>query len=269
MTNSTVAEDEKVDDVEREDAGKEAVAADDDAPSGPSPTPRHWSKNRRLWVAVILVAVVLGGGVFGFIKYHQVTVQLAQLRQAQSDREAAAQLAKDYSMKSLTYTFEDPDAFFKTVEDGVSQQLKDKYVSAADVLKTVMLQAQVSSTGEVLAIDPVLQPDGSYQVVVSAHQTTRNLQNPTPKVSIILLQVTVNKVGNAWQVTDIGPKTGTKPPEEQQLPGAEAPAAPPAPGASPAPAPGTGGASTPAPALAPAPPPAHAPPPAKPAPPQR
>ena len=130
--------------------------ADDEAPEPTRhPTPRHWSKNRRLWVAVILVAVVLGGGVFGFIKYHQVSGQLAQLRQAQSDREAAAQLAKDYAMKSLTYTFEDPDAFFKTVEDGVSQQLKDKYVSAADVLKTVMLQAQVSSTGEVLAIDPV------------------------------------------------------------------------------------------------------------------
>jgi Mce-associated membrane protein len=267
MTNSTVAEDEKVDDAEREAAGKEAVGADDEAPADPSPTPRHWSKNRGLWAAVILVAVVLGGGVFGFIKYHQVSGQLAQLRQVQADREAAAQLAKDYAMKSLTYTFEDPDAFFKTVEDGVSQQLKDKYVSAADVLKTVMLQAQVSSTGEVLAIDPVLQPDGSYQVVVSAHQTTRNLQNPTPKVSIILLQVTVNKVGNAWQVTDIGPKTGTKPPEEQQIPGAEAPAAPPAPGAPAAPAPGTGGVPGTGGASAPA--HAPAPPPAKPAPPQR
>ena len=88
----------------------------------------------------------------------------------------------------------------------MSQQLKDKYVNAADLLKTVMLQAKVSSTGEVLAIDPVLQPDGSYQVVVSAHQTTRNLQNPTPKVSIILLQVTLNKVGNAWQVTISAPR---------------------------------------------------------------
>jgi Mce-associated membrane protein len=70
--------------------------------------------------------------------------------------------------------------------------------------------------------------------VVSAHQTTRNLQNPTPKVSIILLQVTVNKAGNAWQVSDIGPKTGTHPPIEDQSPPPE-PA--PAPGPAPAPAP--------------------------------
>ena len=171
-------------------------------------------------MTVVLVALVLGGGVFGFIKYRQVSDQLAQLRQSEADRTAAAQLARDYAMKSLTYSFEDPDAFFHAVEDGVSQQLKDKYVNATDLLKAVMLQAQVSSTGEVLATDPVLQPDGSYEVVVSAHQTTRNLQNPTPKVSIILLRVTVNNVGNGWQVTDIGPKTGTKSAEEQQIPGA-------------------------------------------------
>jgi Mce-associated membrane protein len=79
----------------------------------------------------------------------------------------------------------------------------------------------VSSTGEVLATDPVAAPDGSYQVVVAAHQTTRNLQNPTPKVSIILLDVTVNKVGDGWQVSNIGPKTGSRPPVAQQIPAPE------------------------------------------------
>ena len=151
---------------------------------------------------------MLAGGVFGFVKYRQVSDQLAELRRDRADREAVAQLAKDYALKSLTYSFEDPDAFFRSVEDGVSQQLKDKYVNATDILKSIMLQAQVTSTGEVLATDPVAQPGSVYQVVVSAHQTTRNLQNPTPKVSIILLQVTVNRVGNAWQVADIGPKAG-------------------------------------------------------------
>lgn len=227
MTDSIVSDDEKVD-----DTVSETAAADE-----PSPEPRQRSKS--FWVAVALAVVLVAGGVFGFLQYRDLSGQLAAARQTQADREAAAQLARDYAMKSLTYSFEDPDAFFRSVEDGVSQQLKDKYVNATDLLKAVMLQAQVSSTGEVLATDPVLQPDGSFEVVVSAHQTTRNLQNPTPKVSIILLRVTVNKVGNGWQVTDIGPKTGTKAAEEQQLPGAAPPAAgpAPAPGAAPPPAP--------------------------------
>ena len=247
MTNSTISEDAKVDDAESKAASDNAEAsdeaqtkpaaepdetveapddADDDARPKRSPKLRLRPQRPWLWVAAVLVAAVLAGGVFGFMKYHQVAGQLAELRRQQADRDTAAQLAKEYALKSLTYSFEDPDAFFRSVEDGVSPQLKDKYVNATDLLKSVMLQAQVTSTGEVLAIDPVAQPGGVYQVVVSAHQTTRNLQNPTPKVSIILLQVTVNKVGNTWQVSDIGPKTGSHPPVEEQIPPAEPPPAP-------------------------------------------
>jgi Mce-associated membrane protein len=236
VTNSTVSEDEKVDDAEAKAAGDDAVAPEEtvEEEAGPdrSLKARLRAVGAKRWGAAVLVAAVLAAGVFGFMKYREVTGQLAQLRQQQADRDAVAQLAKEYALKSLTYSFEDPDAFFRSVEDGVSQQLKDKYVNASDLLKSIMLQAQVTSTGEVLATDPIAQPGGVYQVVVSAHQTTRNLQNPTPKVSIILLQVTVNKVGNAWQVSDIGPKTGSRPPIEEQLP----PTGPPPP-AAPAPAP--------------------------------
>jgi Mce-associated membrane protein len=257
MTTSTVSGDAKVDDTESKAAGDDTEssdkaqtkpAAERDETDSTDETVDEVGRPKRslklrlrakrpwLWVAAVLAAAVLAGGVFGFIKYHQVTGQLAELRREQADRDTAAKLAKEYALKSLTYSFEDPDAFFRSVEDGVSQQLKDKYVNATDLLKSVMLQAQVTSTGEVLAIDPVAQPGGVYQVVVSAHQTTRNLQNPTPKVSIILLQVTVNKVGNAWQVSDIGPKTGAHPPVEEQIPPA-APAEPPPAPAPPKPAP--------------------------------
>jgi Mce-associated membrane protein len=234
MTNSTVSEGEEVDDTESKAPEEtETVDAVDEAASADrSLKARLRPQSPKRWGAAILVAAVLAGGVFGFIKYHEVTGQLAQLRREQADRDTVAQLAKEYALKSLTYSFEDPDAFFRSVEDGVSQQLKDKYVNASDLLKSIMLQAQVTSTGEVLATDPIAQPGGVYQVVVSAHQTTRNLQNPTPKVSIILLQVTVNRVGNGWQVSDIGPKTGSRPPIEEQLPRPEPP-----PPAAPAPAP--------------------------------
>lgn len=226
MTNSTISEDEMAEPKPVADRDETDDAADDDARPNPSWKLRLRPQRLKRWGAAVLAAAVLAGGVFGFVKYQQVTDELAQLRQQQADRDTVARLAKDYALKSLTYTFEDPDTFFRSVEDGVSQQLKDKYVNASDLLKSVMLQAQVTSTGEVLAIDPVAQPGGVYQVVVSAHQTTRNLQNPTPKVSIILLQVTVNKMGNIWQVSDIGPKAGSHPPVEQQIPPAEPPAAP-------------------------------------------
>lgn len=188
------------------------------------------------WVAVLAAGVAIAAGVVGYLKYRSTSDELAALRQADSDRAAAAKLARDYAMKSLNYSFQDPDAFFRSVETGVSQSLKDKYVNATDILKAVMVQAQVTSTGEVLATDAVAQPGQVYQVVVSAAQTTRNMQNPKPRESLILLQVTVNKVADGWQVSDIGPKTGSRPAGPDQ-PTPPVPGAPPA-APEPAPTPG-------------------------------
>ncbi|CCK65792.1 hypothetical protein [Mycobacterium canetti] len=201
-----------IDTIDETEVATTEVERDDE---GTKDRPRRtWLRVPRLrpsrpwrWVSVLALAAVIGGGVFGFVKYSSVVDELAALRQAESDRDAAVRLAKEYALKSLTYSFEDPNAFFRSVEDGVSQTLKDKYVNATDLLTGIMLQAQVSSSGEVLATDAVAQPGQVYQVVVSAAQTTRNLQNPKPRVSLILLQVTVNKVGDGWQVSDIGPKT--------------------------------------------------------------
>ncbi|MGV0737015.1 hypothetical protein ABQF35_09440 [Mycobacterium syngnathidarum] len=170
-------------------------------------------RSQRLWLsaaAAALVAGVIAGSVFGYLRYQTVSDELAALHQAEADRTTATQLAKDYALKSLTYSFEDPDAFFRSVNEGVSTALQDKYTNAADLLKGIMLQAQVTSRGEILATEAVPQPGNVYQVVVSASQTTRNLQRPQERVSLILLQVTMNKVGDTWEVADIGPKTGTQ-----------------------------------------------------------
>ncbi|MFV8319292.1 hypothetical protein [Mycobacterium sp. 23] len=192
--------------IDEEEMVDEAVEAAAEVPVEDHP---KRLRGRRFGVVVLVLAAVVAAGWFGFDKYRAVTGELASVRQADSDREAAAKLARDYALKSLTYTFEDPDAFFRSVEEGVSQTLKDKYVNATELLKGIMMQAQVTSSGEVLATDPVAQPGQVYQVVVSAAQTTRNLQNPKSRVSLILLQVTVNKAGSGWQVSDIGPKTGS------------------------------------------------------------
>ncbi|GBE65305.1 hypothetical protein MFM001_17670 [Mycobacterium sp. MFM001] len=233
MTEDTI---DRVIDIDADAEASEDAPAKADGDDTAQPEKRwralpkmHWPqpRNRRLWISAVLVAAVIAGAVFGFLKYRGVADDLAAMRRAEADRNAAAQVAKDYAKKSLTYTFEDPDAFFRSVQGGVSQPLKDKYTNAADLLKGVMLQAQVTSSGEVLAADSVAQPGGIYQVVVTAAQTTRNLQHPEPKVSLIALQITVNKVGDTWQVSDIGPKTGSHPANTDQIP---QPAPAPAPG---------------------------------------
>lgn len=205
---------DSVDDTERtEDEPAVDSAAETRADGGAADTAasNDPARTRRLRIvtAAIATAALVAGGLFGYLKYQRTADELDGMRQAEADRTTASQLAKDYALKSLTYHYGDPDAFFRSVEEGVSPTLKDKFVNATGFLKNVMLQAQVSSTGEVIAADPTRQPGDVYEVVVSAYQTTRNLQNPEPRVSVMLLQVIVNKVGDTWQVSDIGPKPGS------------------------------------------------------------
>ncbi len=245
MTIDTIDETDNAKDTEAlddeagdaKDPEQPVSAADDGDGDADAGARRNWLRRVPLrprrpwrWISVLVAAAAIAGGVFGFVEYSSVADELGALRQTESDRDNAAKLAKDYALKSLTYSFEDPDAFFRSVEGGVSETLKDKYVNATELLKGIMLQAQVTSTGEVLATDAVAQPGQVYQVVVSAAQTTRNLQNPKPRVSLILLQITVNKVGDSWQVSDIGPKTGSHAANADQL-------APREPGPEPGPAP--------------------------------
>ncbi|MGL6236969.1 MAG: hypothetical protein ACRC20_16705 [Segniliparus sp.] len=171
-------------------------------------------------VAALAVVVALCGAlVFGYLKYREAGQQLAQLHQTEADRSTAEKLAKDYAHKSLTYTYQDPEGFFKSVEEGVAPALKDKWTSGAELLTEIMRQAKVESSGEILAAEATPQPGGAYKVVVSTSQTTKNLQNPQPRVSPLILRVIVTKIGDTWQISEIGPESGSKPP----LPGEQAP----------------------------------------------
>lgn len=215
--------DDQVIDADRTGVSDDGQDSDETDESSASEAARRQSRRLWLFAAAALVTVAIAGGAFGYVKYRNATNELAALHQAEADRAAAVQLAKDYAFKSLTYSYKDPDAFFRSVQDGVSPTLKDKYTNAVDLLKGIMLQAQVTSSGEILATEAIPQPGNVYQVVVSASQSTRNLQHPEPRVSLSLLQITVNKVGDKWQVTDIGPKAGTKAPDTGPIPPAPTP----------------------------------------------
>ncbi|WP_100470217.1 hypothetical protein [Mycobacteroides abscessus] len=191
------------------------------------------------WIAIGLLALGIIGALLGVWQYQKLSDTLATVRSADAERTAATDAASAYAMKSLTYSYEDPDGFFKAVKENAAEPLKNKYNDAEKLLKAIMLQAQVTSKGEIIASDAVAQQNGIYQVIVTTRQTTRNVQNPEPRATTLVLQITVKKDGDAWQVTDIGPKnassTGTimHPGDQKLMP--EGPEAPAAPGKTPAP----------------------------------
>ncbi|MGH3723988.1 MAG: hypothetical protein ACRDUS_07645 [Mycobacterium sp.] len=167
------------------------------------------SANVWKWFAIGLLVLGIAGAALGAWQYQKLSNTLDTIRVGDTERTAATDAASAYAMKSLTYSYEDPDGFFKSVKEGVAEPLKNKYNDAEKVLKAIMLQAQVTSKGEIIASDAIAQQNGIYQVVVTTRQTTRNVQNPEARATTLVLQITVKRDGDGWQVTDIGPKNAS------------------------------------------------------------
>src|SRR5258708_24260237 len=87
-----------------DDADEADVAADDKPRRNRLPKVQLRPARPWRWVAVIIPAAAVAAGVFEYLKYRSTADQLAALRQTEADRDAVAKLAKEYALKSLTYS---------------------------------------------------------------------------------------------------------------------------------------------------------------------
>ncbi|ATL67228.1 hypothetical protein [Nocardia terpenica] len=173
---------------------------------GESPVPAGWSRwIRSAWVTRLLVAAVVVLLVLSALLtwwWHRDAQQLKELRQHAADSNQAADIAKDYATKSLTYDFHHLDAFFDSVRTGTTGALSDRYNTVHDTLSKIMTEAQVVAHGDVAATAVSPNGNGIYSVTVFATQTTQNVQHPDPVTASTLLTVTVQHTDGRWLVSD-------------------------------------------------------------------
>ena len=184
------------------------AGVDDSDVAPPSPSGRRWSAlpQSRAAVAVSAVIVVLAVlvGVFAYL-YLEADDAKSTLENDAAQRAAAAEAASDYTTKSLTYSYENTDAFFAAVKDNAGDALIKRYDEVRPTLTQIMQQAQVQASGRVLATSVTGDTDGEYTVMVFASQKTQNVQNPQPSELPTLLKVIVSKTAGSWQIQDYGP----------------------------------------------------------------
>ncbi|MFD7842903.1 hypothetical protein ACFV4K_08215 [Nocardia sp. NPDC059764] len=147
-----------------------------------------------------IAAVVLG------VLWHNASGDYDALKAGDADRDRAAQVAKDYTLRSLTYDYRNLPAFFDGVQWGASDPLRDKYTQFHDTLAKIMTDAQVVASGDVVGTSVEAKGNDQYTVTVYATQRTQNVQQPDPATVPNLLVVTVAGHGGEWLVTDYGPK---------------------------------------------------------------
>ncbi|MBA4859193.1 hypothetical protein [Nocardia farcinica] len=185
--------------VEKDEEGKSSV---DPAVTECAQQGRRRPATTLALVAAVATAVALTAAWF----WHSTAIDLDALRQQNADSARAAELARDYTLRSLTYDHRDVEAFFDAVRRDASDQLAQRYNEIHDTLSSIMTEAQVVATGEVVAT--AVEPAGNnqYTVTVFAKQRTQNIQNPEPVTAPNLLSVTVAKQGDTWKVADYGPR---------------------------------------------------------------
>ncbi|WP_084529715.1 hypothetical protein [Nocardia crassostreae] len=147
-----------------------------------------------------VVSLVLGG------LWYSSSNELDDLKSAQADRDRVAEVARDYTLRSLTYDYKNLPAFFDGVQRGTSDALAGRYKEVHDTLSAIMTEAQVVATGEVAGTSVEAQGNDQYAVTVYATQRTQNVQHQDPATVPNLLVVTVAKNGGDWVVVDYGPK---------------------------------------------------------------
>ncbi|MFE5288499.1 hypothetical protein ACFRAQ_26330 [Nocardia sp. NPDC056611] len=147
-----------------------------------------------------IAAVVLG------VLWHNASGDYDALKSRDADRDRAAQVAKDYTLRSLTYDYRNLPAFFDGVQRGASDPLRDKYTQFHDTLAKIMTDAQVVASGDVVGTSVEAKGNDQYTVTVYATQRTQNVQQPEPATVPNLLVVTVAGRDGEWLVTDYGPK---------------------------------------------------------------
>ncbi len=159
-------------------------------------------------VGALVVVLAVLAGLFAYL-YIDMRQAKTSLEDAATQRAQAAQAASDYTTKSLTYSYQNTDAFFTEVKENASDALVKRYDDVEPTLTQIMEQAKVQASGRVLATSvtgSASENRGEYTVLVFATQKTQNVQNPQPsELPPTLLKVVVLKTDNGWQIQDYGP----------------------------------------------------------------
>ena len=186
-----------------------AGAGDSDV-DPPSPGGHRWSaspRSRAVVVSAVIVVLAVLAGVFAYL-YLEADEAKSVLENDAAQRAAAAKAASDYTTRSLTYSYQNTDAFFAAVKEDAGEALVKRYDEVRPTLTQIIQQAQVQASGRVLATSVTGETgdaDGEYTVMVFASQKTQNVQNPQPSELPTLLKVVVTKTAQGWQIQDYGP----------------------------------------------------------------
>ncbi|SFB28961.1 Mce-associated membrane protein [Amycolatopsis marina] len=182
-----------VDEDEAEEVAEEAPVEDTSDTAVDVRT--RWRRPRVL-LAVLLIAVVLGGAVFVAVRY-------LSLRSTETARAEALGAATEFATNLSSYDFNDLEGNFSGVTENATGRFAEQYSQVGANLTELIKQHKAVSEGTVLAAGAVEAEDDHAVVLLFVDQTITNTNSPQPRVDRNRMRMTLVRQDGRWLVDDV------------------------------------------------------------------
>lgn len=175
------------------DFDTESESAPDEEPAPRSPMPHV-----KLAMIIGLVAVLVLGGLVGWLGY-----RAYESHRADQQRELFLQVGKQAAINLTTIDFQHAEADVQRIIDSATDQFYDDFSKRSQPFVEVVKQAQSKSTGEVTAAGLESEDPQGAQVLVAITVKTSNAGAPEQQPRAWRMRIGVKKVGDEAKVSNV------------------------------------------------------------------
>jgi Mce-associated membrane protein len=170
-------------------------------------------QRRRLLSAVLVEAAVIAGLVVWLVlalmssSHERDRATAAKRHAATADelRNSAMASAREYAIDFSTYDYRHLDQDFQTVTSHLAPSFRAQYQQTVASLKSLVVQYRGTATATVqgVGLASLDQARGTAVVLVFLDQKVTNSNLKAPRIDTNRLQITLQRTGSAWLMSDL------------------------------------------------------------------
>lgn len=193
----------------------EAVAAADSTPASaetdtgeatPTRSLGPTTRKRLLTAVIALLVLALSAATWSALDQYRRADEFARTAAYYDNEQAALEVARKFFATVTTYDHHDIDAYTTAVANASTGSFRDRYSAAGSSIKQLLTEAQVTSTGTVVAVGISGDVDGKITVIAFIDQKYQNKDLPQPRTDSLRMSAELIKVDGRWLVSDMGPR---------------------------------------------------------------
>ena len=187
-----------------------------DTPKGKGGKKRAKAQARRLrrWLIACLAALAVALAGFGValalaVSWHGSTktvirtVTSAAPPAGDALRQSALDTAKKFALDFSTYDYRNIDADFARISAELTPSFRSQYQTTSASLKSIVVQYRGVATATVQGIGVTSISNSQAVVVVFLDQQVTNSSTKTPRIDRNRLQITLQRNGDGWLMSDL------------------------------------------------------------------